>query len=336
MTILLNVCVLLLGLFFLIKGADLFVTGASSVAKKLKVTTMVIGLTVVAVGTSLPELAVSISSAIKGSTDLSVANVVGSNMFNMLVCLGVVAIISPLAIKQATKKIDFPVLIAVTLMIFIFSLDMFLDGAISNMISRTDSILLLIVLILYLWITVKNAKKDSRNIFENQENVLDLPTTEKNEIKDLKVWQIVVYILLGLAGVVAGGEMVSSSAQYLALAMGMSQTLVGLTIVALGTSLPELATSIVSAKRGVNDLALGNIIGSNIINITLIIGFVGLITQVPVSTDIIVDLGILIVFTFIFIGMSLTKGKLQKKEGIILLTMYALYMTFAIVRNYAF
>lgn len=337
MTIFLNLLFLIIGLVLLIKGADYFVMGASSIAKKLKVPSMVIGLTIVSIGTSMPELVVSISSAIKGSTDLSIGNVVGSNIFNMMVCLGVVAFFSPVKIKQSNKKIDFPFLIAVTGMLLIFGCDALLDGLGYNWLSRSESILLLIILILYVYVLVTNARKD-RKKFLDQSNDLNLPEThvENDEVKILKTWQTILCLVGGLAAVVFGGECVVSTAQYLAIKMGMSEGLVGLTIVALGTSLPELVTSVMASRHGENDLALGNVIGSNIMNIVLILGTVGTLAQVPISVEMLTDLAVLFVFTVVFIIMCLTKKSLNKKEGFILVSMYLAYMTFAIVRNYYF
>lgn len=339
MSIFLNILFLVLGLGLLIKGADFFVMGASSVAKKLKVPSMVIGLTIVAIGTSMPELVVSISSAIKGSTDMSVGNVVGSNIFNMMICLGVVALFSPVKIKQSNKKIDFPFLIAVTGMLLIFGCDAILDGLGYNWLSRSESILLLVMLILYIYVLVSNARKD-RKKFLSQTNDLNLPegepVVEEEEVKILKTWQTILCLIGGLGAVVFGGECVVSTAQFLAIKMGMSEALVGLTIVAMGTSLPELVTSIMASRRGENDLALGNVIGSNIMNIVLILGLVGTLAQVPISFEMLTDMLILFVFTLIFVFMCLTKKALNKKEGFILISMYVAYMAFAIVRNYCF
>lgn len=331
MTIFLNILFLVLGLAFLIKGADFFVQGASSIAKKLKVPSMIIGLTIVAVGTSMPELVVSVSSAIKGSADMSIGNIIGSNIFNMLICLGVVALFSPVLIKKSTKKIHFPFLIAVTGMLLLFGCDAILDGMDKNILSRTESLLLLVVMVLYLFVTISNARKD-RKIFTGEGDSKE----EKDEIKILKTWQTVLYLLLGLGAVVFGGECVVSTAQYLAIQMGMSEALVGLTIVAMGTSLPELVTSITAAKQGENEIALGDVIGSNIMNIVLIFGMSGTITQLGISSDMLVDMLILFVFTIIFIAMCLTRNSLRKKEGIVLICMYIMYTTFIIVRNYAF
>ncbi len=330
MRIFLNILFLLIGLVLLIKGADFFVSGASSVARKMRVSSMVIGLTVVAIGTSLPELAVSVTSAINHVTDLSIGNIVGSNMFNMLICLGVVCMFKPIYMRQSTKKVDFPFLIALTTMLLIFSVDKYLDGIDYNFISRTESVILLSMLILYLFVTVSNARKDRTVVVDTTSGAK--PETE--EVKVLSTTRTVIYLILGLAAVVFGGECVSSTAQYLAISAGMSEALVGITIVAFGTSLPELVTSIVAARKGENELALGNVIGSNIMNIALILGSVGIITQIPITLDMLIDLGILLGSTIIFIGLCLRKGELRKKEGFILITIYVAYIAYAIIRNY--
>jgi cation:H+ antiporter len=298
---------------------------------------MVIGLTIVAIGTSLPELVVSVSSAIKGSTDMSVGNVVGSNIFNMMVCLGVVSFFSTVKIKQTNKKIDFPFLIAVTGMLLIFGCDAILDGLGYNWLSRSESILLLVMLGLYVYVLVTNARKD-RKKFLSQTNDLNLPEgeTQEDEVKILKTWQTILCLVGGAAAVVFGGECVVSTAQYLAIQMGMSEALVGLTIVAFGTSLPELVTSVVASRKNENDLALGNVVGSNIINISLILGSVGAIAQAPISSLILTDLIILFVSTIVFVVCCSHKGKISKGEGILFLCMYIAYLTFAIVRNYCF
>lgn len=337
MTIFLNILFLVVGMALLIKGADFFVSGASAVAERLKVPSMFIGLTIVALGTSLPELSVSVTSAISGSVDMSVGNIVGSNLFNMLFILGLISIFSPVPLSASTRKIDFPFLLVVTSFLLLFGLDMFLNGATANVLSRTESILFLSILILYLYILITNANKKRKEQIE-QEKLLkkaESLSTEQNK-KQMKVWQIILCLVLGLAAVVFGGECVSTTAQYLAIQMGMSEALVGLTIVAVGTSLPELVTSVVAAKKGENDLALGNVIGSNIMNISLILGSVSLIGQAPISTVILTDIAILLGTTIIFVILCSKKDALKRKEGIFLLLLYIAYIAFAIIRNYCF
>lgn len=338
MKIFLNILFLVIGMVLLIKGADFFVDGASSVAKKLKVPSIFIGLTIVALGTSLPELSVSITSAISGNIDMSVGNVVGSNLFNMLVVLGLIVLVAPIPMSKSTNKIDFPFLIAITGALFLFGLDVILDGASGNILSRTESIVLVVLLILYMSILIFNARKSRKKKLTQEAELGEQSPAEKTEVqeKELKVWQIIVYIVIGLSAVVFGGECVATTAEYLALQMGMSEALVGLTIVAFGTSLPELVTSVVAAKKKENDLALGNVVGSNIMNISLILGSVGLISQAPISAIILTDLAILFVSTIVFVVCCAHKEKISKKEGILFLVMYIAYLVFAIIRNYCF
>lgn len=347
MAIFLNILFLIIGMVLLIKGADFFVSGASAIAKRFKIAPMFIGLSVVALGTSLPELSVSIASAIKGSVDMSVGNIVGSNMMNLLLILGIIALIKPVPVNKSSKKIDFPFLIATTILLLLFCADTILNGGQSNIISRSESIVFLILIIIYITILIINAKKQQQN-FEVDKNIEKIQlqedtqtqTTNKKKVKkakkDLKIWQIVLCLTFGLAGVVFGAECVSSTAQFLALKIGMSEALVGLTIVAIGTSLPELATSIAASIKGENDMALGNILGSSIINIALILGVVGSITQIPVSTTILVDMLILTISTIIFSILCMTQKNVNRIIGGIFVFMYVAYMTFAIVRNYCF
>ena len=314
----------------LIKGADFFVSGASSVAKKMKVPSLFIGLTIVALGTSLPELSVSVTSAFSNSIDLSVGNIIGSNLLNMLFILGIVALFSPVPMSKLTKKIDLPFLIALTGILMLFGFDSLLNGEKTNILSRTESIIFLIILILYLYVLISNANRRRKRTLK-QEKFLNISNSEQTDDKTLKVWQIILCLVFGLAAVVFGGECVSTTAQFLAIKMGMSEALVGLTIVAFGTSLPVIA-----AKKGENDLALGNIIGSNIMNISLILGSVGLIAQAPISMTIVVDLVILFVSTMIFAVACFRKENISKREGIVFILLYLSYLAFAIIRNYCF
>ncbi len=395
MSIFLNILFLILGMAFLIKGADIFVSGASAVAKKFKVPALFIGLTIVALGTSLPELSVSIASAVKQNVDMSVGNIVGSNMMNMLLIFGITILIKPVTVKSSSKKLDFPFLIAITLLLLLLSVDTIINGDSQNLITRSESIIFIATIIGYITISILLAKQERKqNIFktdnmqfsvdtnddtsiikmknneiastEQNDNKIENPNNEneserinienesdKNNIikfkkekksklkknkneKMLKNWQIVIFIILGLAGVIFGAECVSTTAQFLALKIGMSEALVGITVVAIGTSLPELATSISASLKGENELALGNILGSNIMNIALILGTVGLITQIQVSSLILIDILILFVCTIIFSIICMSKKNLGRIIGFIFVMMYVAYMTFAIVRNYCF
>ena len=346
---------LVVGFILLIKGADFFVDGASAVAKRFKIPAMLIGLTIVALGTSLPELSVSLASAFKHNVDLSVGNIVGSNMMNMFLILGIVVLIRPIPVSKSSKKIDFPFLISVTVLLLLFCVDTYLNGESVNIISRTESIILLVALIGYIVLLVLNAKKERKLMYDRPEPIepdktkteeTEVESTEevkgkkkkkKKEKKELKIWQIILCIVFGLGAVVFGAECVSTTAQFLAIKMGMSEMLTGLTIVAIGTSLPELATSIAASVKGENQMALGNIIGSNVINIALILGSVGVITQIGVTTTILVDVLILAVCTIIFSVLCMTRKKdINRWMGAVFIVMYVAYMTFAIVRNYCF
>ena len=321
-----NIILLIVGFVGLILGANYFVDGASAVAKKLKVPTIIIGLTVVAIGTSMPELAVSISSAVSGSADLSLGNVVGSNLSNMLLILGIIAIISPVAIQKSTKKFDLPFMMFVTGLLLFFCADSILFNK-SNVISRIEAIILFVLFVGYMAVQIIFAKK---NVFKD----VEINTAPDKPEKQLKIWQILLFLIGGLAAVVLGGECVSRTSKFLAMAAGMSEALVGVTIVAIGTSLPELVTSIVAAKKGQTDLAVGNVVGSNIMNIVLIIGVCGTITPIAVSSVMLANALILAVASLWFTFVCYTDNKISRLEGIMLVAMYVGYMTYAIIRNY--
>ena len=313
MSIILNLLFLVIGMGLLIKGADFFVGGASSLARKLKVPSMIIGLTIVAIGTSLPELVVSITSALKGSPDMSLGNVVGSNMFNTFLILGCVALMSGVLIKQETRKIDLPILFIANMLLCVFSL---------NGLTRFECFYMFVIFVWYIVILIKNAKQNAQVVAE-----IEKPLTNTRTI---------LYLILGVCAVILGGEFVSTTATSLAISFGMSEALVGLTILAMGTSLPELVTSLVALKKGENDIALGNVIGSNIANLLLIIGLVGTINPIPVSITILTDIVILLVTTVIFGLMCYKSDKLDKKYGYALIIIYICYLTFTIIRNYCF
>ncbi len=326
-----NILLLILGFAALILGANFFVNGATEIARRLKVPTIIIGLTIVAIGTSLPELAVSVVSAIKGSGDIAVGNVVGSNLANMLLILGIVAAIKSVPINRQTQKFDLPFLMIIHVLFLFFCLDKFVDGSDKNIISRVEGVVFLALTIYYMIVQIRSVKKEKT--IEDVE--LSQIEQEEKPKKELKVWQIVLYLILGLAGIVGGGELVSNSAKFLAIKAGMSDALAGVTIVALGTSLPELVTSIVAAKKGEVDLAIGNVIGSNIMNVLLILGAVATISQINITMTMLIDIIILSSTTILFAIVCYTKKKVHRFEGWLLIVMYFAYMAYAIVRNYA-
>ena len=310
--IVIQVVLLIVGFVLLIKGSDFFVDGASSVASILKIPSLIVGLTIVAFGTSAPEAAVSITSSLSGNNALALSNVIGSNLFNMLLIIGLCAILSELKISKKVLSLDLPFLVILTGILTAFIL-------IGWNISRVEGIILLILIIAYIAYLIYNAQKSK----ESQ-------IVEKPKISPLKS---IIYIVCGIAGIIIGADFVVDSASYIAMAFGMSETLVGLTIVAMGTSLPELATSLTALKKGENQLVIGNVIGSNIFNISFVLGASSAISPIAINpnmqTDIILMLGVTILF-FIF---GKTQDKYDKKEGLILLALFIAYMVFAILRN---
>lgn len=313
--------ILIIGFFLLIKGVDIFVDGASSIAKKIGIPSVIVGLTIVSLGTSAPELAVSLISSFNGNNGIAVGNVLGSNLFNTLVVLGGTAIVAPLIIKKSTIKRDYITTLLVTILtcFLIFGL----VPKSENMLSRISGIILLVVCIAYMFILVKAAKKDS---VKDEENT-----------SEIKMSKNILLSLIGVVGIVFGGNLVVDSATNIAYALGMSEKLVGLTIVAVGTSLPELVTSIVAALKGENDIALGNVLGSNIFNLVLILGASATISPITVLGVMLIDFIILIAVT-LFIGALIFFNKKEDKrlgrlEGIILVGIYVAYLAYIIMRN---
>lgn len=326
MNILLNVVLLLVGFVALIKGADFFVEGSAAVAKKLHVPGVIIGLTIVAMGTSAPELAVSISAGLTGSNEIAISNVIGSNIFNLIVVLGVCAVMAPVAVDKSIMKRDFPFSIAITLLLAVFISDMILTGksvitetqARAGGISRWEALIFIILFAVYILITVRSAIKNRQ--------------TQQEEIEDMSGIKCAVYILGGIAAVVIGGQLVVNSAREIALFCGMSETLVGLTIVAIGTSLPELVTSIVASSKGQNGMAVGNVVGSNIFNILLILGVSSFIHPISAGMFSLIDICILLVMNVCVFIFATTGKKINRYEGAAMVLMYVAYTAYAIIR----
>lgn len=310
--VILSIIMLLAGFFLLISGADFFVEGSCSLAKKLKIPSLIVGLTIVAMGTSAPELAVSISAAVSGSNSLAISNVIGSNIFNLLMVLGVCSAIKPIDTNDSVAKRDYPISIAAMALFVIFILD--------GTMSRIEAAVLIIALIAYIIVSIKLAGKGR----EEEEET-------KTEFSPLKC---ALGIIGGVAGIVLGGNLVVDNAQSIALAAGMSETLAGLTICAMGTSLPELVTSITAAKKGENDMAVGNVVGSNIFNVLCILGVSGVITPIAAEGSAVIDGIILIVMSLIAYIWYLTGKKMSRTEGVVLVLIYAAYMAYIIIRNY--
>lgn len=302
--ILVNILLLLVGFVLLIKGADFFVDGSSSVAKLLKIPSVVIGLTIVALGTSAPEAAVSITAGISGSNEIAVSNVVGSNIFNMLMVVGVCAIIKSFQLDKNILKRDFPVNIAANAVLLVMML-------IGSVLSRFNGITLLVLMVIYIvWLVI--------NALKNREEGSD-------EIKTLSPVLSIVYIVGGLTAVIFGGDLVVDNATVLAKAMGWSETFIGLTIIAIGTSLPELVTSVVASKKGENGLALGNVVGSNIFNIMFILGLSSSISPIAIDSRAIINTVLLLGVTIAMYVLCVARKKLGRIEGIIMVSLYAVY-----------
>ena len=324
-----QIIIMLVGFALLVKGADLLVDGASNIAKKFHIPEIVIGLTIVSVGTSMPELMVSLTSAIEGHSDMSIGNVVGSNIANLLLILGICAIIKNLNFKKETKYFESPFALVVTILLFIFGNNCIIDG--SGVIGRGAGFVLIGLCILFIIYNIIMAKKgeDFDGISKDLVIVNIEMSTARYTIKSI------IFIILGIVCLKFGGDFVVDSASEIARILGMSEKLISLTIIAVATSLPELATSVIATKKGEVDLAIGNIIGSCIFNILLIIGLSAIITPISYSLNYNKDIICLIVATiflalFPFIGK---KDEMTRANGIIYLVGYIAYSISLIITN---
>lgn len=310
--ILWSVVLLVIGFVLLIKGADFFVEGSSSVAKMLKVPSIIIGLTIVAMGTSLPECAVSITASITNNNALAVSNAIGSNIFNLMVVCGFCALFNPLAVEKSTLKREFPFSVVCALLLLVC-------GYMAMELGRADGLILLAVFVCFLVWMVKSALKARANAGDEEYEVLP-------------VWKCIVFIVGGIIAIKFGGDFVVDGASTIAAKMGLSQNLIGLTIVACGTSLPELVTSVVAARKNELDMALGNVIGSNVFNILFVLGIAASISPIAFITENIIDIVILIAMSVLVWVFGWTKQKLDKTEGIIMLLLYAAYLVYICMR----
>lgn len=311
------IVLLIVGFVFLVKGADLFVEGSSSVAKKLRIPSLIIGLTIVAMGTSLPETAVSVSASMQGNNAVAVSNVVGSNIFNLLVVVGVCAIMTPVAVAKDALVKDIPTSLAAAVLLLGLGV-----GVAAMTLGRIEGVIMAVLFICYIAtmvITAMKARKAGKAV-------------EEEEIKLLPIWQCVVYIVIGIAGIALGGDWVVDGASTIASAFGISQNIIGLTIVAVGTSLPELVTSVVAARKNEVDMALGNAVGSNIFNILMVLGIASLISPITISMLDVFDIICLIGVTIAVWIMAWTRKRLDRKEGIIMVAVYAAYMVYICLR----
>lgn len=322
MELLKSAIILVIGFVLLIKGADFFVEGSSSVAKKFNVPSLIIGMTIVAMGTSLPELAVSVTASMVGNNTLAVSNVAGSNIFNLMVVCGACALFTPLTIEKNTLLKEFPFSIICAGLLVVL-------GFLGMSLGRVDGIIFLVIFIVYLLWMIRSAKQ-ARNagdkLEEEEEEFIE------EEIKILPMWKCLLFIVGGMIAIKFGGDFVVDGASTIAEGFGLSQTLIGLTIVALGTSLPELVTSIVAARKDEVDMALGNVIGSNIFNILLILGVAAVISPITFLMENIIDIVILIVMSLVVWIFAWTSKEINRKEGIMMLLMYAVYMVYICIR----
>lgn len=320
-----NVALLLVGFVFLVKGADFFVASSASIARKFNISSLVIGLTLVAFGTSLPELAVSFIASLTvapGQTaDIAMGNVIGSNIVNITLILGLTAIARPVLVSKTMHKKEFPYLIFTSVLIAVFA---FLFQA-DALIVWWEALILLAVFVGYIYLMLKTSK--------------DATSNEVYEVMDMK--KSILFVIIGLIGVTAGGWMVTKGAENIAIDVlvnffnmttSKAITLVGLSIVAVGTSLPEMVTSIVAAKKGENEIAFGNLVGSNIFNILFILGLSGLVNPLGINGDVLIDIIIMIGVTAFALGAAVTFGKVSKKEGVALVVIYAVYLVYIVLR----
>lgn len=311
-----QIALLIIGFVMLIKGADWFVDGAAGIADKLHIPQLIIGLTIVAMGTSAPEAAISISASVQGSADIAVGNILGSNILNILIILGITSVITPLAVQKSTVKYEIPFVIIISV---IFGL----IGLFDNSIGLIDGILLWVLFIAYIAYLFIMTKKGKIQADESDD--------EDNDKKPKKVWQLILFGIIGIALVVFGSNITVNAATEIATMLGMSERFIGLTIVALGTSLPELVTSITATLKKNADIAIGNIVGSNIFNILFVIGTSAMITPVAYQNQFLIDSIFCVATAMLLLLLVLNKDKkLKRWGGIIMLICYAGYFVYLI------
>lgn len=311
MDILWNLLMLALGFVLLVKGADWFVDGAAGIANKFKIPQLIIGLTIVAMGTSAPEAAVSISAALKGSAEITIGNIVGSNILNILIILGLTAVITPVAVAKSTIRVDIPFMLAISILLLVQGL----DGSVTLL----DGIVLLVVFAGYLTYLVVNARKNPEQL-------------EEEQIKNQSIWMCLLWTAIGLVAIILGSNFSVDAASNIARILGLSERFIGLTIVALGTSLPELVTSVMAARKGNADIAIGNIVGSNIFNILFVVGLSSVIISVPFASAFIVDMIVAIGAGVLLWIFSLHKKKLIPIHGVVFLLAYAGYFAYLMMK----
>ena len=312
-----NYLLLALGFFFLVKGADFFVEGSSNLAKVLKIPTLIIGLTIVAFGTSAPEAAVSIKASLQGSNEITIGNVVGSNICNLLLVLGISALWNPLKTTKKVIRRDYPFCLFAGIILIFQTMDGWIQEHQLSFLSRIEGIFLLLCLITYLYFLIKDTLMEKKKL----------------EIENRKFsWKDILWMVIGMIGILLGGNLVVNSAVEIAKSYQVSESLIALTIVAVGTSLPELVTSAVAARKGETDIAIGNVIGSNIFNIFFILGLSALFTPLTVNFSSLVDIMIMNLIQIFVYLLMLKKLELGKKKALVLLLIYFSYIVYIIGR----
>lgn len=311
---------LIIGFIVLIKGADIFVDGASDIAKRFKIPHIIVGLTIVAFGTSAPEAAVSITASLNGQNDIAIGNIVGSNIFNLLGVIGIVSMISPIKVTKNIIIKEFPFAILASFVLIILSHDTKFQTYPNNELTRGDGFILLSLFLIFLYYLFEMA-------------IISKDTT-KNETDEEKpnLIKSIVFSIIGITAVVFGGDMVVDNASSIATSLGLSESLTGLTIVAIGTSLPELVTSVTAAKKGESDIAIGNVLGSNLFNIFFILGISSSIHTISIQSVAFIDMIIMLIVTILAYIFAFSKTTINKFEGAILTTSYIIYTIYIIYR----
>lgn len=320
------VILLVVGFALLVKGADFFVEGSSSVAKKLSVPPIIIGLTIVAMGTSLPETAVSVTASLVNNNELAISNVVGSNIFNLMFVIGVCAILSTIMVPRDTIVRDIPFSIICALLLLGLGILGIGDKA-GMTLGHLDGIVFLILFAGYILFMLKSALKARA-----EGKKVEIEGIEEEELKVLSYPRSILYIICGAAAIAVGGDLTVDTASRIAIDLGMSQTLVGLTIVSIGTSLPELVTSVVAARKNEVDMAVGNAVGSNVFNILMVLGIASAINPVALITENIIDILVLVGFSLVVWVFSATRKKISRREGFAMVAMYLIYAVYIIIR----
>lgn len=319
---LLNTVYIIIGITLVLWGADRLTEGASSLARRMNVPEIMIGLTIVAAGTSAPELFVSLVSALKGTSDLAVGNIVGSNILNTMLIVGCAAMVAPMTISKSTVRKDIPFAVAASLLLIILCMDGFASASLrGNMISRTDGLVLLAGFALFMTYTIRMARGSANG------NTAGTPQTDGNAAETaVNVWRSLLYIIVGLAGLIIGSNLFVDSASDIAAALGVSESVTGLTIVAGGTSLPELATSVVAARKGQSAIAIGNVIGSNVFNILAILGITAFICPMRIDGITLTDMMTMLISMAAVWFFSFTRYTVARWEGAVLCAGFAGYL----------